>query len=253
MRRLDFLIAGVQKGGTTALWQFLREHPQIRFGSRKEMHYFDNDDLDWSLPNHDMLHAAYGEPEPGVLWGDATPIYTYWPNCLERIAAYNPDIKLIISLRDPVERAYSHWRMEVARFAETLSFSDAIRDGRARMQCAAPHPGFHRVYSYVERGFYLGQLERVLSFFPRKNVMLTSQHQLAGSHDEVLGKICRFLALNAFDILPRPDRVFSFKNEHLFPFQASDRAFLQRLYTPENEDLKRLHCLVWGADNSQAL
>lgn len=243
-QKLSFLIAGVQKGGTTALWHFLRQHPQIRFGSRKEMHFFDNDGLDWSSPNYNPLHAAYGEPELDVLWGDATPIYTYWPNCLERIHAYNPEIKLIISLRDPVERAFSHWRMEFARGAETLSFAEAIRSGRARIQEAAPNPGYHRVYSYVERGFYKEQLDRVISIFPKKNVMLTSQRQLADNHGDVLGQICRFLALDAFDIPPKPVRVFSFEDAPHTPLQDADRAFLEGIYAQENAELLRLYDMV---------
>ncbi|MGP3699493.1 hypothetical protein [Rhodobacter sp. NSM] len=71
---------------------------------------------------------------------------------------------LILPLRDPVERAHSHWRMEVARGNESLSFSEAIREGRARVARNG------RVFTYVERGFYGAQLERLETCFPREQV-----------------------------------------------------------------------------------
>jgi hypothetical protein len=86
----------------------------------------------------------------GVIRGEATPIYMYWPNAMERICRYNAAAKLILCLRHPAYRAHSHWRMEIMRSAETLSFENAIsRAGRRRVRNA--EGGVHRVYSYVER------------------------------------------------------------------------------------------------------
>src|SRR5688572_4249341 len=111
--RVTFLIAGVQKGGTTALFDYLGDYPDIVLADAKELHFFDDEAQDWSAPDYGAYNARFSDPA-GRPCGEATPIYTYWPNSLERIAAYNPAMKLVVMLRDPVERAWSHWRMEYA-------------------------------------------------------------------------------------------------------------------------------------------
>lgn len=170
MRRVDFFIAGVQKGGTTALDSYLRRHSAIQMAGVKEVHHFDDEkNVDWDAPSHDRLHTHFDWARAGVRRGEATPIYTYWPRAIERVKNYNPDAHLIVGLRHPVYRAYSHWKMEVTRGADTLSFEEAVGlQGRQRVE-AAPG-GVHRVYSYIERGYYAAQVERVLAHFPREQV-----------------------------------------------------------------------------------
>lgn len=156
--RAVFLIAGVQKGSTTALHHMLRQHSSVFLSERKELHFFDNESHDWRSPTYDAYDAHFANAPDGAVCGEATPIYTYWGPALSRIHAYNPSMKFIVSLRDPAERAYSHWRMETLRGAETVSFSEAIRGGRQRVIDQAEIAGHHRVYSYVERGFYAPQI-----------------------------------------------------------------------------------------------
>lgn len=204
LRSLEFLIAGVQKAGTTALWRYLSQHPQIRFGSRKELHFFDNERLNWDYPDYEILHREFVEDswDEGLVCGDATPICTYWTPCLERIHNYNPSIKLIVSLRDPIERAFSHWRMETRRNAETMSFCEAIRNGRTRVTEQAQRDGLHRVYSYVERGFYARQFNDLLGFFPREQVLLLRSDDIAEDHLVALARVSAFLEISTFPNLP---------------------------------------------------
>src|SRR5690242_9983812 len=166
--RGNFLIAGVQKGGTTALFDYLGDYPDIALSDEKELPFFDDDDRDWRTPDYAAFHAHFPDPA-GRPCGEATPIYSYWPGSLERVAAYNPHMKLILVLRDPVQRAWSHWRMEYARGAETMAFGWCIREGRQRLFQAEPW-GHHREFSYVERGFYAEQIERAFELFPRSQV-----------------------------------------------------------------------------------
>jgi hypothetical protein len=190
---LDFLIAGVQKGGTTALRAFLSCHPDIYFPDRKELHFFDNESFDWSRPNYALLHRHFCNKRPGQIAGEATPIYTYWQPSTARIHRYNPHVKLIVLLRNPVERAYSHWAMEVRRGAETLEFSDSIRIGRERLGGKQ-----HRVYSYVERGFYAEQTERLASLFPASQLLLLRTEDLREQHTATLDRICKFIGVRRF-------------------------------------------------------
>ncbi|MFN7054015.1 sulfotransferase domain-containing protein [Hyphomonas sp.] len=196
-QRVDFFIIGVQKGGTTALAAHLGQHPQIAMSRVKEVHHFDDEThVDWSAPDHARLHAQFDWTTPHLKRGEATPITIFWPPALPRLHAYNPAAQLIVCLRHPVHRAYSQWRMEHGRKLETLSFAEAISDaGRARAR--ATGMGVHRVFSYLERGFYAPQIERLLTMFPRSEIhFLRTDHMwlhLSGT----LQAIETFLGLDA--------------------------------------------------------
>src|SRR5690606_3983415 len=161
--------AGVQKAGTTALAGYLARHPEIQMSCVKEIHYFDCEDIDWDNPDREPLHRHFDWSVQGVMRGEATPIYTYWPSALPRLKRYNPSARIIVSLRHPVFRAWSGWRMETRRGAETFSFADAVSNpGRERVKSAPG--GVHRIYSYVERSFYADQVQRLLDLFRRDQV-----------------------------------------------------------------------------------
>jgi hypothetical protein len=189
--RIDFLVGGVQKGGTTALHAHLADLPSVRLASVKEAHFFDDESVDWSGPDYAPYHALF-PPKDARPAGEVTPIYLYWPQSLERIARYRPDIRLVFLFRDPVERAWSQWKMEYARGWETEPFAWAIRQGRARVD-SAEAPGHHRVYSYVERGFYGAQLERLLGLFPREQLLFLKSDDLKHAADTTVRRVCRFI------------------------------------------------------------
>jgi hypothetical protein len=241
-QKVDFLIAGVQKGGTTALDRMLRQHPRIQMARRKEVHFFDKEDFDWADPPYDFYHRHYDWSSRDRIRGDATPIYTYWPNCIDRIRRYRADMKLIVLFRHPAFRAFSHWRMETTRSAETLSFSDAIREGRARVNAA------HRVYSYVERGFYAQQAAQLLAAFPRDNLLFVKTDDLWHDTQDVLDQIAAFL-----DIAP----IAEVQRAYTVPLQSADfgemppddRAYLDALF---RDDILRLSALT-GLDVSNWL
>ncbi len=195
-KRLDFFIIGVQKGGTTALDAYLRRHPSIQMSLVKEVHHFDNEQLDWSLPDHDVLHNQFDWSIEAVLRGEATPIYIYWPQCLARLREYNPQAKLIVALRHPTFRAYSHWRMEVGRNADSLSFEEAVSEG-GRSRVREAQDGVHRVFSYVERGFYAAQIGKLFDFFPRENVHFLRTDRLWTDPPGTLAAVEHFLGVEA--------------------------------------------------------
>ncbi len=189
---VDFLIIGVQKGGTTVLHDLLNRVPGVQMSCPKETHYFDDDSLDWDAPDPAPLHAAFGWAEP-ALRGEATPITLYWPQALARLHHYNPRAKLIILLRHPAWRAYSHWRMETARGWENLPFDAAIGpQGRARFAAA----GVHRVFSYRERGLYADQIVSVRSLFAHDAVLFLRTDNLWSWPDETMATVCRFLGVD---------------------------------------------------------
>ncbi|MGZ6017918.1 MAG: hypothetical protein ACXWKO_04545, partial [Phenylobacterium sp.] len=89
--KVAFIVAGVQKGGTTALFDYLGEEPGLSLSREKEVHFFDDEAQDWAAPDYAQYHANFA-PFDGRLRGEATPIYLYWRSSLERIFAYNPAI-----------------------------------------------------------------------------------------------------------------------------------------------------------------
>ena len=235
---VNFLIAGVQKGGTTALFDYLRDYPDIALPDFKELHFFDDERRDWAQPDYADYHARFPAPA-GRPCGEATPIYTYWPNSLARIAAYNPAMKLIVVLRDPVQRAWSHWRMEYARGVETHPFAWCIREGRQRLFDAEPW-GHHREYSYVERGFYGEQFTNIYSHFQRSQVLVLTSDQLRSSHASTLGEVRRFLDLKPVPA-PAPREVHVGRDmEYPSELACDDVEFLRQVYAADAARLATL-------------
>lgn len=233
--RVGFLVAGVQKGGTTALFDYLIEHPGLSMPSLKEAHFFDDEvGVDWSQPDYARYEAMFPEdPASGRLRGEATPIYLYWPNSLERIAAYNPDMRLILIFRDPIERAWSHWKMEYARGAESQPFGWCIREGRGRVASDAVAPGFHRVYSYVERGFYGAQVERLLTIFPREQVLFLRSADLRNDPERILCRVCDFLNAPHFARVVAKESHVSKSIDYGYDITQEDRIYLRSLFSDD--------------------
>jgi hypothetical protein len=192
---VDFLIAGVQKAGTSSLYQLLKRHPAVGLSSVKEVHFFDDESVDWSEPAYDRYHSYFPKRRRAITRGEATPIYSYWPNAFERIKAYSPDMKLILLFRDPIGRAYSAWSHQRRKGREGLSFAEAIRgDGYRRSQ---PPDYVRRHFSYVERGLYGKQLERCLDLFPRNQVLALDCSELSIDPSSLLKRVVSFLGVPA--------------------------------------------------------
>ena len=193
-KRLEFLVCGAQKGGTTALAAYLRQHPEIHLPEAKELHFFDDETQTWPQPNLNALHDHFRAADADQLWGEATPISLYWDPAAERIWRYNSAIRLIVILRNPIERAYSHWAMEHQRGNDPLPFHLALEQEEARCRKALPLQ--HRVFSYVDRGFYSAQLRRLWRFFSREQVLVLRQDELRLSPQTCLDKIWEHLRIS---------------------------------------------------------
>ena len=163
--KLDFIVAGAQKCGTTALHYQLQKHPQIAMPEKEELHFFDDEELFAQEIDYQKLHDSFKVGSRAVVAGELTPIYLYWRPVMERIWNYRKGVKLVILLRNPIDRAFSQWNMQRERELETLDFLDAVKAEGERQQKVAPLQS--RRFSYIARGLYAEQLERVFKFFPR--------------------------------------------------------------------------------------
>ncbi|MFG1463982.1 sulfotransferase [Xanthobacter sp. DSM 24535] len=227
-KRVSVFVCGVQKGGTTSLFSYLRDHPGLSAPHGKEVHFFDDETQDWNAPDYGGLEAAFDD-DGGRLRFEATPIYGFWPPAMARLKAYNPAARLIFLFRDPFERAWSHWCMEYARGEEGMSFAEAIRGGRMRMRLGEPLSRVHRHLSYVERGFYAVQVRRALAHFPAEQLLFLRSEDLANQPHATLARIAHFLGIGPFPPLP-PRREFT-RPDILWPCRPTpaDRALFTRL------------------------
>ena len=157
---VNFLIIGAQKSGTSALADFLKTHPQIAFAKKwrkhhKEVHYFDNDKrFSRPLKNHKFYHKYFRHTKKHhKAIGEATPVYIYWEPALRRIYDYNPAMKLIVLLRNPVERAYSQYQMCKSKGEVTCSFREML-DRELEMRRVDPRRQ-SPLYSCLSRGHYV--------------------------------------------------------------------------------------------------
>ncbi len=220
-RKVSIFGCGVQKGGTTSLHAYLCEHPELSAPVQKELHFFDDESRDWSAPDYAALESLFPADDGAKHRFDITPIYGFWPPSIARIHAYNPHARLIYLFRDPFERAWSQWCMEYARGFETLPFSEAIRAGRARMDGLPPLARAQRIYTYIERGFYTGQVERALRYFPREQLLFLRSQDLLHDHPGALCKIADFLGISPFAATaPKREQPFEFTPPPVQPAMA---------------------------------
>jgi len=202
-KRVSFLLVGVQKSGTTTLHSYLNDHPQILMARKKEVHFFNSEQFFLNAknaePDYEYYHSWFDNTHnnDNRLRGEATPAYLYCRDAAVRIWQYNPAMKIIIILRNPIERAFSHWNMEVNRGAETLSFKNALINESQRCQEALPLQ--HYVYSYLDRGFYSSQIREYLRCFGKEQVLVLKYDDLQDKPVALLKELFTFLELEITD------------------------------------------------------
>jgi hypothetical protein len=237
--RVDFVIGGTQKGGTSALDSFLRQHPEICMPTtRKELHFFDREDENRDYKEY---HANFKPKPQHRVIGEASPIYIYWETAPYRIWKYNPKMKWILALRNPIERAFSAWNMETKRGKDKLTFADAIE--REPERCREALPLQHRVYSYVDRGFYAQQVRRLFNIFGKENVLVLLSEELRYEHQKTLRSVFEFLGVDS-SFVPPEASVF----EQEYSIQI-DNQLRSRLIDMFYFDVKQLEKLI-GRDLS---
>ena len=245
----DFLIIGAAKAGTTSLYDYLIQHPDIYRALRKEVHYFDS-------PRKGNLRLPYRSNFPTCftkfsakyihkrkfLTGEATPGYLFFPNCVAAIHRALPNAKLIVILRNPVDRAFSQYRDQYDRQTEILTFEDAIANEKNRMSKKAgmseqEHIFNFRMLSYLSRGIYVEQLENWFKFYPEKQFFICSTEEMSDNEQNAMSKIYEFLDIEDH-ILTDTKR----KNtgSHGASINPETRERLIEYFRPYNEKLYKL-------------
>jgi len=214
---ITFAIVGVQKAATSMIDLLLSYHREIAatrvtaedgpswYGSNKELHFFDDESVDWDHPDYSTYQRIQSKPHQRVA-GDSTPSYLFWPHALERMHAYRADMRLIASFRDPVERAFSQWCMGRSRskpfppFSECLeryddlSLLDRIPEAMGKWE---PHRA-----SMVVRGLYGAQLRRGLDIFSREQWLLVSFDDFIADYQAVLDRLADHVGVHRYRRYP---------------------------------------------------
>jgi Sulfotransferase domain len=236
----DFLVIGAQKAGTTALYAYLHWHPGITGPSWKEVSFFDRH---W-WRGEAWYRGQFPLRSGRRLVGEASPSYLFHPLAPERVRSLVPDAKLVALVRDPVDRAYSHYQHEVALGREPLSFADALAAEAERTRgeverLVADPRAFSRAWwdhTYAARGRYADQLERWLAAFPREQLLVVPSEDLGERPAEAYAAVLAFLGA-APHALPEFPRVFERQYE---PMRPETRASLAATFAEPNRRLEQL-------------
>ncbi len=177
--KIDFIGVGIERSGTSWIFECLREHPNLCVSKYKEVDFFKDDDK--FKQGLEYYKSFFNHCDNNKKIGEFSPRYFFSPMVPERIKKFFPDVKLIIVLRNPIEKTYSLYRMKSSyKSLPHKTFEDFIKDQR-----------------YIQRGFYADKLKEWLSFFNRENVLIMVYEDLKSNPSEYIKKIYNFLGVNS--------------------------------------------------------
>ena len=215
----DFLVIGAAKSGTTALWYYLDAHPGVALGPVKEPRFFTRlggglarGDVDDSMPRagtHERgieWYEALFEDEPaGAVRGEASTVYAVAPDAPALIHAHNPDVRLILMVRDPVDRIYSHYWQELKSGWDPGPFAEIVAEG---------HP---RLRYYEAMSHYKAIVERYLAYFGRDQLLVLTKEDMDDDPDTVLETVFRFIGVDPTFRPPSLGRRYNVQRVPRFP------------------------------------
>jgi len=240
----DFIIPGVQKGGTTSLFHYLEQHPDVATSFTKEAHFFN-----WSYEHGRSYYKAFFPlkiASKGKLVGESSPDYIDNPFVPERIAQMYPNVKLIFLFRNPAERAYSHYQMSktFGEHIENQPFEKALDLEQERLQpikaMMKEDPLSYDLklcfYNYLEKGHYADQLRRWQQHFSKEQMLILKSEDLFSQPEEIYKQAEDFLGLKHF-----PLKDFKVYNSRSYSkIDPAIREKLMTYYQPLNEDFYSL-------------
>ncbi|HUZ55980.1 MAG TPA: sulfotransferase domain-containing protein [Streptosporangiaceae bacterium] len=260
----DFVVIGAKRGGTTSLYNYLLEHPSIRalFPGRqhiKGIHYYDSNyprGLRWYRSHFPVQAGGHHLTRPDLspaIAGEASPYYLFHPLAAERLASDYPDVRIIVSLRDPIDRAYSHYKEALYHDRETLSFEAVLEaEGerlRGEAERIAAEPGYlsvaHEHLSYLAQSRYLDTLPRWFSLFPREQFHIMVSEEFYADPNREVNEIWQFLGLPPRNLVSRTRH----NHQPARDIRPETRQHLQDLLADHNRGLEELlgRSLPWPA------
>ena len=247
----SFILVGAQRAGTTSLYRALMSHPLIHSANyHKGVNYFDvnyHRGSSWyqgHFPTVASLRKRGGDLDGGPITFEASGYYLFHPCAPERMARDLPNVRVLAMLRDPVERAYSAWKHELARGFETESFERALELEERRLRGetermvddGAYHSFSHRHHAYVRRGEYAEQLQRMHAHFPADQVHVLDSESFFERPEPTFAGVLGFLGLP----LVMPPRFDRWNGRPSSPMVAETRAQLRAHFSTHDTALAEL-------------
>jgi len=255
----DFLIIGSKKSGTTSLYRYLAVHPSITPAATKEIGFFDKYHLKgekWyriNFPNKWKKKQKDKVVRHNFITGEATPTYIFHPHAPKRVANLLNKVKLIVILRNPIDRSYSHYNMEANNHTnEILSFEEAIEEEPKRLEGEYEkmvndenyYSYNYYTFSYLTSSIYADQLERWFKYFPREQFLIINGDDLKSKADKVYQDTLDFLGLPRVK-LNKYEAIGKRKYSKMKP---ETREKLVEFFKPHNERLYKLLGTDFGWD-----
>jgi len=236
------ILAGTMRGGTTSLFEYLAGHPQIVPARRKEVHFFDLEHRRGAGWYRWQFHPRRDVALPRF---ESTPYYMFEPRAPARMRALVPDARVVFLLRDPVERAFSHYRKNRRDGREPLDFADALAAEDERLageeERMLADPAYvsplHQYYSYRRRGHYAEQLARWREHYPDRQLLVLDAGRLFASPRETLAAVTAFLGLDPWQPAALPPHNAGHCDR---PLPAAVRGMLEAHFAPHERRLESL-------------
>ena len=258
----DFIIIGGAKCGTTSLFSYILNHPQVNSPTLKEISFFEH----VSKTNKNWYRSHFPLKKSGIITGEATPAYLVHPFAPERISNFIPNVKLIILLRNPIDRAYSAFNYMVNLGAQiTDDFEYVIEQELKRIKILEESPineineknfDYTLTFSYLRHGIYVNYIKNWLKFFPKNQIHIIHTQELNKNTDKILSDVFTFLNLpnheinfnksnqNIRKIFVQGGKEFdSGKKMNVQHYEKMDEKLqkkLKKFYEPYNEELFNL-------------
>tara|TARA_Y100001936_G_C16009194_1_gene632531 strand:- start:314 stop:1144 length:831 start_codon:yes stop_codon:yes gene_type:complete len=235
----NFIIIGAMKSGTTSLYNYICDHPSVIAAEYDEIGFFDSNyhlGLNWYrslFPTKKQLKSLEQKEDQGIT-GEDTPFYFWNEESANRIKEILPNVKLIIILRNPINRAYSEYHDKVQSGRTKKSFEQYIQSELENLKKNSPPPSkFNDDDSILLRGIYSKQFENWSSIFSKKQIIVLQSEQLLEKPQKVLNDIYNFLGLTEFNLKNK----FSKKKKKYQDMNSETREILRDFYYPYNEKL----------------
>jgi len=242
----DFIIIGSAKSGTTSLYDYLTQHPSIYPALWKEIYFFDRyfpRGITWyraNFPSKFQKFFVTKIQRKSFLTGEATPTYIHHPLTAKRISKILPHIKLIVLLRNPIDRSYSHYQMEKQMGNEDLTFEDALESENSRIKGESEkminNPNYYsykrQIFSYLTSGIYVDQLEIWMKYFPKNQFLIIKNEDFDNNQQTVFSQVENFLDVNHAKIEFKKQNIGKYN-----PMNFETRKKLEQFFDSHNKKL----------------